>query len=501
MSITSINTLRSQNRWWINEEAIYKDRYIAQKEASAAKWSPRIKHFFKFDEDVVYTLRGPRQVGKTTLVKELIKELIEKSRVNGRRIFYWTCDLISGPKELALLLETYIEWARKTFPADRLFIFLDEISSVKDWQKGIKFLVDTGRLQNCTLILTGSHSLDIRRASERLPGRRGKVADVLDKILLPMKFAEYIDVRHKGVREVILDLDLLARVNRQRILFSLADGEIPSEIEELNLYSTELLSLLDDYLITGGIATAIDSYVSRGEISPQVYETYIRVMLGDAMRWDKKETYMAQVVRRLIETMGTRVSWKALWKGTDLGSHHTVAEYVDVLESSFVVSIIYQLDRSKNAPDYSKDKKIHFQDPFLFHSLRSWVFSLDPYEASLEYLDDIENKARLLECVICNHLIRLAFALFPSSEYDYRRKVMYWKGRRDKEVDFTLKVDNKYVPIEVKFRKEIPKKELSGLYNFMKGGGSSKGIVITKDLLKSDKNLIFIPAYLFLVII
>jgi hypothetical protein len=44
---------------------------------------------------------------------------------------------------------------------------------LKDWQRGIKLFVDAGKLRNCTCILTGSHSIDLRKASESLSGRRG----------------------------------------------------------------------------------------------------------------------------------------------------------------------------------------------------------------------------------------------------------------------------------------------------------------------------------------
>jgi len=488
-----------QNPWWTDKEWIDKDKHLRKKKASKLDWSPRLRFFFKFNKDAIYTLRGPRQVGKTTLVKTMIKERLE-SGVEGRRVFYWTCDLVSGSKELASMLESYVEWAKSSFDG-RLFLFLDEISSVKDWQKGIKYLVDTGSLENCTIFLTGSHSLDIRKASERLPGRRGIVDDVLDKILPPMKFSEYIDVRSKKLRNVIRSLDLLTRLSRQRAIFQLAKAIIPKEIKELSLYSNELSRLFEDYLITGGVAPAIDSYISEGKISTNIYETYVSVMLGDAMRWQKKEVYMAQIIRRIIESLSSQVSWKSLGKQTDLGSHHTVAEYVDVLESSFVVSCIYRLDKNKGVPYFSKEKKIHFQDPFIFHALRGWSFSLPYYQSTVEFLGNTEDRTKLVESVICNHLIRMAFNLMPSSEYKYTNKVTYWTSKHLREVDFAVRLNDKFLPIEVKCKSAFNRTDLFGLYGFIKGGSSYGGIVVTKDLLKTRGKITFIPNYLFLTLI
>lgn len=494
-----IQKLVQQNPWWTNKKLIDEDKHLRTKETSKVDWKPRLKFFFKFNEDAIFTLRGPRQVGKTTLVKIMIKELLETG-IHGRRIFYWTCDLVSGPKELASLLESYIGWAR-AFTDDRLFIFLDEISSVRNWQKGIKYLADTDSLQDVTLILTGSHSLDIRKASERLPGRRGMVDEVLDKILPPMKFSEYIDVRNKKLRNVIRSLGLFSRKEREHALFQLANTTIPKEIKELSLYSSELSQLFDDYLITGGIAPAIHSYVSEGVIPSNIYGTYISVMLGDAMRWQKKEVYMAQIIRRAIESLSTQISWKSLGKQTDLGSHHTVAEYVDVLESSFVVSCIYRLDKSKGVPYFSKQKKIHFQDPFIFHALRGWSLSLPYYQSAIEFLGNAEERAKLVESVICNHLIRMAFNLMPSSEYEYINKVTYWTSKHFREVDFAVRLNDKFLPIEVKCKSDFNRTDLFGLYAFIKGGSSYGGIVITKDLLKTRGKIAFIPNYLFLALI
>jgi predicted AAA+ superfamily ATPase len=99
-------------------------------------------YFFNLEQDAIYTMRGPRQVGKTTLIKIMIRELLEKG-IHPKRIFFWACDLIDTPKELATTLQCYLDGARKEYD-DRLFVFLDEISSIRDWQKGIKHLVDAG---------------------------------------------------------------------------------------------------------------------------------------------------------------------------------------------------------------------------------------------------------------------------------------------------------------------------------------------------------------------
>ncbi len=290
---------------------------------------------FKFDKDIIYTLRGPRQVGKTTLLKYLISDFLDKG-VDPRRLFYYTCDPVNNPKELINIINKYLDAIRPD-ANERAYIFLDEISSLKDWQRAIKYLWDTGKLKNVTVILTGSHTLDIRKAYERLPGRRGEFFDVPDKILLPMKFVEYAETINHDIRGVMNRLNLIKIKNREHIILEIIQGIIPDEINELSLYKKELDLLFNQYLLTGGIPRVIDGYLKTGRISEGVYRTYIDVVCGDFARWNIRETYLRQVVRRIIDTLGNPVGWNALKQGTDIAHHNTIINYVNVLEESFIV--------------------------------------------------------------------------------------------------------------------------------------------------------------------
>lgn len=495
-----IKELAQRNPWWKGKEFILEDRNLRKRKGSSVDWTPRIKYKFTLDEDAVYTVRGPRQVGKTTLVKIMMEELLSQVS-DPQQIFFYACDLVSNPKEFATILDCYLRNTRSILPKERLYLFIDEVSSVKDWQRGFKYLWDAGLFENCTAIFTGSHSLDIRNASERLPGRRGEVKDVLDKILLPMKFTEYVETRNSRLGYVIKDLDILSKGRRLEIILALAHAKIPNEVLKLSYHSDELKLLFNDYLFTGGIAPAIDAFIAQKEIPATVYDTYIRAMLGDVTRWQKKETSMAQVVQRLIESLASTVSWQSICKQTDLGSHHTVEGYVDMLQASFTVSAIYQLDRNKGAPIFEKDKKVYFEDPFIFHALRSWAYSLSPFESAKGFIENPESCSKLVESVICNHLIRLAFSMFPSSDYNYVNKIYYWKGSLGKEVDFALKLNGMYVPIEVKYQNLVGRSDLQGLHSFIKGGQTYRGIVITKNTLKIEEDLTLIPYYLFLMLI
>lgn len=105
----------------------------------------------------------------------------------------------------------------------RCYLLLDEITSIPNWQKGIKALVDNDEVKNCTIIATGSQIIDLKDAAERLPGRRGNIDDSYDKILLPMKFSEYVSSLNPEIKDV-LEKELSRFSDRESVLIALIGG-------------------------------------------------------------------------------------------------------------------------------------------------------------------------------------------------------------------------------------------------------------------------------------
>jgi hypothetical protein len=499
----AVSNLVEQNSWWKDENLIESDQLVDAWRKSSFKWMPRIVETFRWDVNVIYSLRGPRQVGKTTLIRLKIRELL-KSGIDGRRIFYWSCDQVESPQKLTSIISEYLDWARR-FSGDRFFLFLDEISAVKDWQRSIKYLYDTGKLKNCLVVLTGSHSIDLVKATESLAGRRGevdKLGDNLpDKVFLGAKFCEYVETRNPQIHKILCSLKLLSKNNRLQILNELAEGRLPKPIHVLTPYMKDLQGLLEDYLITGGIPRAVNSYVSQGTIPDIIYSDYVNLIIRDITRWGGNEIYLRQIIQRTIETLSSQVSWNNLKDETEIATHDTARWYVDILKNSFVVSYIHHLDKDKGVPYYRKAKKIYFCDPFMFHALKWWAFGgRHPFEESTAFLKDSENKSKLVESVVCDHMIRLLFNLEPSLQFDYMTKLFYWESGKKREVDFVAKLGSAFLPIELKYQSTINRSDVYGIIDFMKGGRSHKGIVITKDAIAEGRSYVGIPVSLFILL-
>jgi hypothetical protein len=494
--------LFESNPWWADPSAIERDINIQEWTKAKFKWKPRLGETIQWDTDVIYVLRGPRQVGKTTLTKLKIRELMERG-TPARAIFYWACDLIEKPERLVEITDAYLTFSRGV--KGRRYIFLDEISSVKDWQKGIKYLYDRGKLKGSTMLLTGSHSIDLRRASESLARRRGDVhmlRDKLpDKILLPMKFSEYAETKSEDIKTLISGQGILKRERRHQVISQIAGGKLPGELEEAFLHLKELNQLYDEYLITGGIPRAINAYVTDSAITKDVYEGYVELLLRDIRRWGGNDGLMRQIVRRVTDTMGSPVSLHNLQEETEISSHNTVSSYLDYLRDSFVLAGIYKLDQSRGSPIYRGEKKIYFEDPFIFHALRAWSIGTEPYEEALDYLKKEENLGKLTESVVANHLIRLLFGYSPSTQFDYTTLLFYSQSKRKRELDFAVKQTDDYLPIEVKYRGKIQKEDGFGIIDFQKGGNATSGLLLTKDSLESRRSYLEIPVPVFLLLV
>lgn len=99
---------------------------------------------------------GPRQTGKTSMAKHLLKTTGQDSK---KRYMNWDA------------LEDRERIMRETFPADRGLLVLDEIHKYSKWRQTVKGLYDK-RGEELEILVTGSARLDYyRRGGDSLQGR------------------------------------------------------------------------------------------------------------------------------------------------------------------------------------------------------------------------------------------------------------------------------------------------------------------------------------------
>ena len=479
-------------------------------------WYPNLFNVLREDilknvaPPAVLTLRGPRQVGKTTLVKLLIIELlslrllkhvgeVDFRTTHYRRIFYFPCDVLMGGKgELLQVLIDFIDRASRISDEGPIMIFLDEVSSLKGWQEVIKVLYDDGSLGNAILLATGSHSLDIKKSSEVLAGRRGNVEKTKigpDSVLLPMKFVEYVKLLSRELRGVIyneeekwFELDL-----RMNILLNLAKGEVDEKLYEFEYYLNDLRRLLDDYMVTGGVVRATREYNEKQFIHDVVYKDYADLVVKDAERWHLNERNLRKTLYAIFLTMGSPVSARTLAKKIGL-THQTVENYLEYLEGSYAIFQLYRLDLNRKMPEYRKARKIYFVDPFIIHALNAWAYGYsEVFEESVKNLG--KYRPFVMECMVASHLARLALTALRFPLRLVENTVYYW--RQDSgEVDFVFKLGNEYIPVEVGLSKKASRTlfKLSRILN-------KKGILTGYyDKIRVEERIVQVPIEILLLL-
>lgn len=456
MEIT-FQLLQQQNPWWFREEIILDDEKIADYEGQTYQYIPSALSEFPKDTDAILTLRGPRQIGKSTTMKLLIRKFLLELKIAKKHIFYFSLDRIEDYNQLYELIDCYLRNVRPGKP-QRLYILLDEISFVREWQRGIKALADEGKLKNTTLLLTGSNLLDIRGGAERMPGRRGKLSKV-DFEQLPMTFAEFIHLTEPTIE--------------------LAD------IDNLIYYKDLLLDRFEKYLITGGFPLSINLFFTKGYIPSYVYQLYLSWIEGDIGRAGKLERNLYQIMSRVLAHLSTGISWYGLSREAGIASHATVQEYIEILERMYVLRSVPFIDLSSKLPMYRKNKKLYFHDPLIFHCFSGKNSGIGDnfFTECQRFLNDPIGKSKLVESIVGMHIFR------------HYQNCFYWQGK--KEIDFLSKKGNKLYFFEVKYQEKVSAAEFQWFKKI-----SSKGkplTVITKQDLEKCESINLVPVPIFLI--
>lgn len=454
----SFQLLQQQNPWWFREELILDDEKITDYEQETYQYIPSLLQKYPENTDAILTLRGPRQVGKSTTMKLLIRSLLLEKRLPKKNIFYFSLDRIEDFNQLYELLTCYFRNSMPKNANERRYLFLDEISFVREWQRGIKALADEGKLRNTTLLLTGSNLLDVREGTERLPGRRGKLAK-LDYEQLPLTFAEFVQLKEPDIELTSLD--------------------------SLIFHQDILQHLFEEFLVTGGFPLAVNMFYKTGHISSWVYQLYLSWIEGDIGRAGKLERNLYQIMGRVLAHQATPVSWLAIGREAGITSHATVQEYIEILEKMYVLQVTPFFDLSSQMPRYRKNRKIYFQDPLIFHCFSGKNNGIGDnfYSESKRFLNTPPDKSKLVESVVGSHLKR------------YFSECFYWQGK--KEIDFLVRRRAKLMCIEVKYQEHTKLSDFKWKNSVIPK--NSKLLVVTKHQLYQGEDINMVPIPIFLI--
>ena len=258
----------------------------------------------------VFVLYGPRQVGKTTLVMDLLAQVSVSHRyINADELVYREALASQNKRTLGELL------------GDSQLLVIDEAQRVPDVGLNLKILVDN--YPQATIIATGSASFDLaKKISEPLTGRK------LTYNLYPVNYAE--TVRTFGAFE--------ARAQLER------------------------------WLIWGGYPAIVttESAAMREALLEELAGSYL---YRDILELDgvRRSARIVDLLRLLAFQIGQDVSLAEL--ATNLAvSRDTVARYLDLLEKVFVIIRLGGFARNLRK-EISKSARYYFCDNGVRNSL------------------------------------------------------------------------------------------------------------------------------------
>jgi len=249
----------------------------------------------------IIVLYGARQVGKTTLVKEIIKHHPDIS-------LYLNCD----EPDIRLRFSSKTSTELKSLFGNKKLVVIDEAQSVRDMAISLKLIADT--FPDIQVIATGSSSFELAsNLNEPLTGRK------FEFTLYPLSIVE--------LTAVYSDIEIERLLTR-----FLVYGLYPEIVTSADNTEALLKNLAYSYSFK-------DVFKFHGIKNPEVLE---------------------KLLRALALQVGNEVSYNELASLIGIDKN-TVAHYIRILEQAFILFKLPPLSRNLRN-EIKKSKKIYFYD-------------------------------------------------------------------------------------------------------------------------------------------
>lgn len=187
----------------------------------------------QLDSKEVVVLKGVRRCGKSTLMAQIIRELLDRKiqptsmmRVNLEE------PLFSSEYSIELLEQIYRTYRERVHPEGRCLIFMDEIQNIPGWEGWVRGRCET---ENIKIFVTGSSSQMLsREIGTKLTGRNVSFE------VYPLSFQEFLRFNNLEVEN---EFDYSGKKAKIRNLFNdyLKYGGFPEVVLKESSSDKELL--------------------------------------------------------------------------------------------------------------------------------------------------------------------------------------------------------------------------------------------------------------------
>ena len=394
------------------------------------------------DSGIIISVIGVRRSGKTYLLYETIKRILE-SGIPKKKILYINFEderLTLAHDQLDLILQAYQELYPR-LDLTECYFFFDEIQNIGGWEKFIRRIFDT---VSKNIFITGSNSrlLSTEIATE-LRGR------TISYTLYPLSFEEYLrfskaDTGYYGTSQRI---SILNHFNT-----FLVYGGFP---ELINLDKTLKIKKLQDYFNS----IIYKDLIERYNISnPAVLKLFIKKILSQVTK-----PVSINKIYNDLKSLGYRISNNLLY------------EYSDYIQTSYTSIFINKFEYSEIKQAKSEKKA---------YAIDNGILSAVDYSFS-------ENHGKLLENLTALEILKSG------------KDLMYFKD--NSECDFIIRDKKSFFPVQVSYSIQDPdtkQREIKGILSACEYIKAKKGTIVTyeeEDTFNTNKiGIDVIPAFKFI---
>lgn len=294
----------------------------------------------------VIILTGLRRVGKTTTMKCLIHYLLHQTKVAPEFCFYVSMDDYQLSKmNLIEVIDAYRK-VMKISVKQQIYVFLDEITYVDQFQIQLKNLYDKG---NVKCVVSSSSSSILKDDSAALTGRKRVIE------INPLNFDEYLKFKNISVSQAdaaLLDTYFVDYMQvggmpeyvlhgEREYLVNLIDDIIMKDI--VGYHGLRNHSVIRDFFVLlmerAGKQVSINKMARILDISPDTARRYLTMF---------EETYLIHLVPRHGKTNETLLSAKKIY-ATDIGMRNVIVGFRD--RGAIFENIVFMKIKDKN-PSY-----------------------------------------------------------------------------------------------------------------------------------------------------
>ncbi len=356
-------------------------------------------------------LRGARQVGKSTIVREFAKEyqsFIELNLEREQDLQLFELD------DLKTIIEVILARENVSINSESLLIFIDEIQESPNAIKQLRFFYED--FPNLHVICAGSLLEHVVKDITSFP-----VGRIQQLILHPFDFEEFLWA--KGKENIV---------------------ELFDEIPIKDQYHDVIQNLFNEYAIIGGMPEVVKTYVETNTYSElgAVYQEIWQTYKNDVEKHGRNTTEK-RVLRHIMETAAyekDRITMAGF--GNSNYKSREVGEALRSLDKSRLIQLVYPTISTRPPQDIDFTRKPRLQ--FLDTGLLNNVLGIQAQLIGLRDLSDFY-RGRIIQHIVFQQLQ----AQFTSPGNNFH----FWvreKVNSSSEVDLIYPHEQYLIPIEVK---------------------------------------------------